>query len=1006
MNKPILFTLTAACAFALHGSPAAIAVEQAGTPAAAAVTLAEKGVARAVIVVDPELANWREKLAVKELSDYLHRVTGAIFPVLTAGQEKDTDACIYMHRSAAAKLGVDLAKLDGQEWIVKTSGRNVYLTGGERDGFLYAVYHFLEDEVGIRWWNEAEEFIPQRPTLAVGPLDARRKPAFDMRWNYVPYARAPAHGGHAALFQLRNRASESWYLPQSDGSAIWQYHYRDLTMPTVHSLLQHVPASHFEKHPEWFAEVGGKRTTSAHDLCLTNPAVRKAMVDAVRGNLQGARASNRRLGSAEPFIVSLGREDNAGWCECAACGAFTRQHSRSDLLLDFVNGVAVDVGREFPDVLLAVLAYQDCAAPPKSVKPAPNVMPMYCFEGFNEARPLDDPANAGILAAVRQWAAISRQSAVYIYHRTFQRFQGSYGGGLGHDFPCPIQMHYARDVRLLRSLGVTRIFNEHEDLLTQDCRDLKAWLMTKLMEDPDQDEGALLDTFLSGYYGAAADAVKRYLTALQKADERKPSRIWFFADVLDYGYLDLEFLTLANGLFEEAARAVDGKVDGQTLQGWQGPLRVNHARLGVDRAILYNWPRLVREWVLQGQQAAEFPFKREELLKRHEGTLVEQMHLRAGYGGPSVERGLGELRHEQGVFADRLYWELPLPERFAGIDRKRVYDFPAQSGAFTLGTEVTTSVIPIATGVASAARSRLVDDPATAGGKAIEVTGTMAALPFAWQYQPTWGDAKPTGRQIQPEQVKGTGYGWYDLGEYNLDTSNSGLIFFAGDERVNFWGCSVDPGKHRLWAEMAFPAAATVRLARIIAVAATAAADADRTTTVKHQGQDVVIYRPSSGWKIATDPSDTGVKDRWFTPGLDESTWRPYSVNLDKGWEAQGFPGYDGYAWFRRDVTVPAEASRRYTYLHFGAVDEQAWLYVDGEPVGEHTVASTGKSPAELWEQPFALPVALTSGRHLLCVRVHDNAGMGGIWRPVHLVASDTPLSTDDITGLVAQAEN
>jgi len=168
----------------------------------------------------------------------------------------------------------------------------------------------------------------------------------------------------------------------------------------------------------------------------------------------------------------------------------------------------------------------------------------------------------------------------------------------------------------------------------------------------------------------------------------------------------------------------------------------------------------------------------------------------------------------------------------------------------------------------------------------------------------------------------------------------------------------------------------------------------------------VVIYRPSSLWKIMTDPADTGVKSQWFAPGMDDSAWKPYSVNLDKGWEGQGFPGYDGYAWLRTEVTVLSAARRKYAYLHFGAVDEQAWVYVDGKQVGEHTVASTGKPPTVLWEQPFAVPVTLTPGKHSLCVRVHDSAGMGGIWKPVHLVASDTPLSVDDVTALVAQGAN
>jgi hypothetical protein len=32
---------------------------------------------------------------------------------------------------------------------------------------LYAVYSFLQDVVGVRWWTPVDTFIPNKPTLAV-----------------------------------------------------------------------------------------------------------------------------------------------------------------------------------------------------------------------------------------------------------------------------------------------------------------------------------------------------------------------------------------------------------------------------------------------------------------------------------------------------------------------------------------------------------------------------------------------------------------------------------------------------------------------------------------------------------------------------------------------------------------------------------------------------------------------------------------------------------------------
>lgn len=64
--------------------------------------------------------------------------------------------------------------------MLKTVPPHLVLTGaeGSKRGTLYAVYEFLEREVGVRWWTHTEEFVPQTPALAIRPLDIRYKPPF------------------------------------------------------------------------------------------------------------------------------------------------------------------------------------------------------------------------------------------------------------------------------------------------------------------------------------------------------------------------------------------------------------------------------------------------------------------------------------------------------------------------------------------------------------------------------------------------------------------------------------------------------------------------------------------------------------------------------------------------------------------------------------------------------------------------------------------------------------
>jgi sialate O-acetylesterase len=102
---------------------------------------------------------------------------------------------------------------------------------------------------------------------------------------------------------------------------------------------------------------------------------------------------------------------------------------------------------------------------------------------------------------------------------------------------------------------------------------------------------------------------------------------------------------------------------------------------------------------------------------------------------------------------------------------------------------------------------------------------------------------------------------------------------------------------------------------------------------------------------------------------------------------------YVGYAWYRTTFQVPAMMQGKKVRLGFGAVDEQAWVYINGRLAGEHTEQSAKKTYGELWDEPFTIdiPAALLKfgAVNEVVVRVHNSAANGGLWRGViaHTVA-------------------
>jgi hypothetical protein len=105
------------------------------------------------------------------------------------------------------------------------------------------------------------------------------------------------------------------------------------------------------------------------------------------------------------------------------------------------------------------------------------------------------------------------------------------------------------------------------------------------MWEPSRDEQALIDEFLRGYYGPAAEPLQQYLDLINDAGERSGQHIrCFMADTA--GWLRLEDLNRATELFAEAERRVEGD---EVLAA-----RVRRARLPLDHVWLKRYHALKR----------------------------------------------------------------------------------------------------------------------------------------------------------------------------------------------------------------------------------------------------------------------------------------------------------------------------------------------------------------------------------------------------------------------------
>lgn len=170
---------------------------------------------------------------------------------------------------------------------------------------------------------------------------------------------------------------------------------------------------------------------------------------------------------------------------------------------------------------------------------------------------------------------------------------------------------------------------------------------------------------------------------------------------------------------------------------------------------------------------------------------------------------------------------------------------------------------------------------------------------------------------------------------------------------------------------------------------------------------DMVPAGGWGAWQFRKDAGDVGVGGRWYEAGTtEEDGWSP--IKVPAFWDKTPVGSYQGHAWYRTTFRMPDQWEYESVALTFQAVDEQAWVYLNGESVGEHTLASEsrdieGFSIGDLWNVPFTIEVPATRVKlgadNTLAVRVHNQVGAGGIWGGVFVQPPSQPffVSTEEL---------
>jgi hypothetical protein len=281
-------------------------------------------------------------------------------------------------------------------------------------------------------------------------------------------------------------------------------------------------------HPEWFQGQASHLT----QLCLSNEALRAEFLSRAKAWIDAA--PDQRV-----FVIM--HNDNTSYCKCPPCAAIdTAEGSPAASQVRFMNFLAEELEKHRPGIQLVMDAYNYTTKPPALTKPRPNVIVLLCTP-IRSQLVADDQE---FMAKWNAWKPITDNILIWDYTVNFGNFVS----------PYPNLRFLGPNIKTFAANGARGVFEQGNQFNSvSDCDELKSWVIAHLLWNPEADADALIQEFVTGYYGAAAKPIMAYLDLIVRAGANIKTQ-----DESSLAWLDVAAMNEATRLLDEALTAAKG----------------------------------------------------------------------------------------------------------------------------------------------------------------------------------------------------------------------------------------------------------------------------------------------------------------------------------------------------------------------------------------------------------------------------------------------------------------
>ena len=903
--------------------------------------------------------------ASKELAEYIKKATGATIKIVTESQAPKSGTKIFVGATKAAeRAGLNQNKFKKEAYTIKVAGKNLYIVGGEnnkpllfdrdpkrsnsenrkivwqqngivrnaRRGTLYAVYDFLDRFLDIKWlWpGELGTYIPKNKTLAVADdLNISGAPSFDYRKYRVVWV-------NEAFFRNKQYGKELNKLSFSPeglekyANALHKYLlvYQEGDSAPTPAPAYHLPKmwkKYGEKHPEWFALRDDGKRGADRKWEQSRLCV---------SNPELAKFMVEKKWDGGEWI-GLGEADLRGFCRCKTCMEWDKPqpagfkgYSTTNRYIHYAKNVRQLASKKNPNVKVSILMYMDYIHPPTGKQDLSWMYGKFVpwGSGFGSYYPMKESEATEIKNAWEGW------------HKTGIRM---------HYRPNYLLSGYTIPALDLKQSGEMLKFAGERGMVGFDYDSLLGYWATKgpmlymhmrLGINPHLSIDKILKDYYSAF-GPAATEVEKYFNYWIEYTKKLPHGGVAYGNAREAGELyPPEVFEKPEQILKKAlelAKTSNNPEFAERVRFLQNGLK--HGKLSVEfsRFMLKNKFTDARK-------------KLNELIKfrrKHEKDFI------ADYTAAQFAEIKGYPRLKDFMRGKFKYCSDPHLKR-KEFKRSSVAELSGlRPGKWSLTLPKNKKNGYVVFKYDAGASNTFVDAELTINSRATRINNTLEISFNRKDYQ---------------------------LVDSNVKRKKINLTSFIKDKKTFYIRYTANRKPVTNNNEMA--------LIRFRMIYSKKNPEKTKERPKLKIGTGWINFAPK--WYFKKDAKNIGISDKEMkTETFSAKGWT--KVEVPARLEATVVGPYLGTGWYAAEFNVPKDWSARAIDFLFEAVDEQAWVYLNGKLIGEHSVKSEGVGIGILWNEPFIAHAKAEyikpGAKNLLIVKTHASKGAQGIWKPVKI---------------------